>query len=114
MEEFTSEKCISGETYIYFTIHKISGVSMTEVTLICPICGRARTEPSFEEFLEKVRKAWEHWRPLPAYLESSLQKTNDPKRLKVLLEERGYLFCFCQDCAMAATVASARNTLEVG
>jgi len=87
---------------------------MTEVTLICPVCGTTWTEPSLEKFLEHVRAAWEHWRPLPAYVESSLQKANDPKRLEQLLEERGYLFCFCRNCAVAAMIASARNVLEVG
>ena len=65
-------------------------------------------------FLEKVHKAWERWRPLPAYIENRLRETNDPERLRKILAEKGFLLCFCHNCATAATLASARNILEVG
>lgn len=83
------------------------------ITLICPICGESWLEPSIESLMEKARKAWHYWRPLPEGIEKQIREWNNPERIKRILKEKGFLSAFCNNCALATTVASAKTILEV-
>lgn len=83
-------------------------------TCNCPVCGKTwREKVALSDFVERINKAWMAWKPLPEYLEKRLRFHNNATRLEKILTDKGFLTVFCQNCALAATVAAATAALRV-